>query len=449
VACSAPAQVTPGRGPEGAPPAAERLAPAGPEKLLGIRWGELRPGETIVVTDERPLREPLHIRRARGTAEQPITVRAAPGASPTLLSSIVIEDSAHLVLDGLVVKGSRYPGIQLKRGTHHVTVTSCRVLDDALGVWFTDGAGCGHRIVGNEISGSATHGIAVDAVNCTAGQETLLARNRVHDNAQHGIEIHGNGYVVEANEVFRNGAGRPGTSGIHVFSRSAQENTGDHNVIRRNVVYDNRQPSGPDGNGIQLDQWCDDNEVSYNVVFSNDGAGIIAYDAADARITNNTVYGNMRDPDGKHPFKGEIVLATDAERRVNRVRNVQVARNIVVAERRGVACLVVDRLTAENPLEFGTNLMFHRGGGNVFVWGDAAGSDAAAWSRVTRQAQGQIFADPLFASDRPARLEDFRPRRGSPAAARASRVDRQRGAAGKEGPRSGAADLGALEVAPP
>lgn len=419
--------------------------PSTRRELGAIRWSEVRPGEVILVSGEKPFNQAQHIRRARGVPGQPIVIRAAPGSSPVFQSSIVIEESAHLVLDGLTVRGSKYPGIALKKGSQDVTIKNCNIASNGLGVWLTDGARCGHRIESNDIADNQTHGVAVDGVNCGPGEETIIRGNRVHGNGHHGIEIHGNRYVVEANEVFRNGDRAPGTSGIHLFSRSEQDGTGDHNVIRYNVVYENKEAQGPDGNGIQMDQWCDDNVVSYNVVSANDGAGIIAFDSARDRIYNNTVFGNMLDPDGRHPFKGELVLATDADRRIDRVENVSITNNIVVSTRRGVACIVVDRMTTGRRLEIGNNIFHQKAGGDVFAWGDVSGADPARWSSLSRQAVTDLFADPLLESDHPATLQDFRPRRGSPAVGRAVRIDQTRDASGKAIPTSKRPDIGALE----
>ncbi len=418
------------------------------EQLRGILWNGVQPGTTFIVTGDQPFTEALHITSAQGTLDEPIVLKAAEGNSPVFASSIVVEESAHVVLDGLTVRGSSNPGVIVRKGSHHVTVRNCSVRDNWLGIWLTDGAGCSHAMLGNEIAGNATHGIAVDDIKCEPGNETLFAGNRIHGNGHHGIEVHGNYYVVEQNEVFENGARVPGTSGIHVFSRDASKGAGRHNVIRFNVVHDNKEAEGPDGNGIQLDRWCDENVIAYNIVFANDGAGIIAFESANDKIYNNTLFGNMLDPDGKHPFKGEIVLAADADLLLDRANDTLVTNNVVVASRPNAVCIAVDRFTTEKRLDIGNNLFHHAASGNIYSWGETSGADAGQWAALTQQRLPDQFADPMLQSETPSRVEDFRPRLGSPALGGAVRLDQTRDATGKVIAPGKQPDLGALEYAP-
>ena len=67
-----------------------------------------------------------------------------------------------------------------------------------------------------------------------------------------------------------------GTSGIHLYSGSSAEDSGDDNLVRWNMSYANKDIVAVDGNGIEVDQWCDGNTVAYNVAWGNDGAGLKA-----------------------------------------------------------------------------------------------------------------------------------------------------------------------------
>jgi len=94
----------------------------------------------------------------------------------------------------------------------------------------------------------------------------------VYRNGMHGMEINGNRYIIEHNIVWENGIGLSGTSGIHIFAKDKQQGTGQFNIIRYNTISGQKETDGQDGNGIQLDEWCDNNQIYFNVTFANDGA---------------------------------------------------------------------------------------------------------------------------------------------------------------------------------
>jgi parallel beta-helix repeat protein len=382
----------------------------------------------------------------RGTSEQEITIRAAPDENPVLEAPIVIRDSAYLRLEGLTVSGTPHAGIHIKRGSHHITVADCVVARSGMGVWITDNAGCHHVIRGNRLHDNETHGIGVDAVNCAEGSETRLEQNEIYENGYHGIELHGSRYVVAANLVYRNGASLVGSSGIHVFSRSPADPAGDHNVIRYNVSYGNREPTGPDGNGIQIDQWCDHNEVVYNIAFANDGAGIILFDAANVLVSHNTTYDNARDSGGSHftPLRGELVLASSGHDQ-DRVHDVRVHDNILVANQREAAAVVVDELTSDNRLSIENNLVFHHRRGRVVRWAGRE-VEAVPVSAAGSGSRRGMRADPGFVERHPSSKEGFRLASGSPALDAGSCLGLPRDALGRAlpvGPEG--CDLGAIQ----
>ncbi len=80
-----------------------------------------------------------------------------------------------------------------------------------------------------------------------------------------------------------------GSSGIHVCGGVEGEPTGFGvgNIIANNITFDNRDPGGPDGNGIQLDQHTHGNVVVGNLATGNDGGGISLYDSHDNILAYN------------------------------------------------------------------------------------------------------------------------------------------------------------------
>lgn len=368
---------------------------------------------TVIELDDGVYSEAL-VLPFQGTAEKPIVIKAAPGARPTFGQSVLVAGAAYLRLEGIEVVGSKTPAFAIREGSHHVTISGCKVDGAALGIWITQGAGVANRIENNTVQNCATHGIAIDRVNARKDEETIIIGNQVSGNGQHGIEVNGSWYIIEGNEVFGNGKSAPGTSGIHVFAKDAKEDAGDHNVIRYNVTYRNRELDGPDGNGIQLDQWCDYNEVYYNIAFENDGAGVNLFDAAHAKVFNNTLYGNCRNPNRNRPYQAELLLAGDS--RVDLTNDLVAANNIVVATGTGVSALFVDNLTANNVLSIHHNLLFHANGGSLYSWAGKTGGEIMQLPQTSgNKAHDNIVGDPMFAKSVPAAPADFAPGKESKA----------------------------------
>ncbi len=359
--------------------------------LATVPWATLRPGDEVVL---RPGTYSLPVViTSRGTAERPIVVRGVPGA--VVRTSIVMEGARHVRLEGLVIERTRHSGVIIRRGSAFITVAGCIVRQSGLGLWIGDGAGGGHRFLDNFLHDNQTHGVAIDVINAPLGEETLIAGNRIARNAMHGLEINGNRYIVENNLVWANGHGLSGTSGIHTFARDAQQDAGKDNIIRYNVVWGQKETTGQDGNGIQLDQWCDRNQVYFNLCFGNDGAGIVLFDAALNRVDNNTLYDNMLDSGGQHAYKAELVLASDFTKNVDHVFDNVLRNNLVVTRRPPIACVYVDPFAARRTREMAGNLFHHAGGGTTFVWNAVRLAGLAAWN-AAKPGGPDFSADPQF-----------------------------------------------------
>lgn len=383
LACLAAAAVA-GCAAEGAPARQDVLVdPAGGAmpgfstvaRLADVPFSALGPGSTVIVR-AGTYDGPVYV-AARGSAEASVTIKAAPGAAPTLTDSVVFENAVYVTVIGLTVRGARNSGFILRRGSAHVTVSGSTVAGSGLGIWIGDGAGAGHRITGNTLADNETHGIAVDVINAPPDDPSYILANTVTGNGIHGLEINGSGYVVEGNRVSGNGTRVSGTSGIHVFAKDADQDAGDRNTIRYNLVTGQHETTGQDGNGIQVDQWCDGNTVAFNVAAGNDGAGINLFDAARNTVVNNTVVGNMRDPGGRHVYRGEIVIASDYTRSIDRASDNRVLNNLVVSTRRDVAAIAVEATTVDNGNRIGPNLLANTMGGSLYLWGTARADDGA------------------------------------------------------------------------
>lgn len=285
------------------------------------------------------------------------------GTGEVFINSLVaFINSRNISWDGrnrTHIQNTGYPGVAILQGSTGLNITGTEISHTALGIWIGNGAGCGHRIDGNAIRDNYTHGVAIDRINCSEGNETTVSNNTITGNLYHGIELHANYYIVEHNEVARNGLGMPGTSGIHVYSANPWEGSGQHNVIRYNVSHDNSDIYGPDGNGIQLDQWTRFNVVSDNEVFNNNGAGIIVYDAGDAQVLNNKIYNNMIDSLGTHVCCKANIVVTSASAfetgKTNYVNNVAVSGNWINSDKPSITSIFVDAITATKNVTINNN----------------------------------------------------------------------------------------------
>lgn len=414
--------------------------------LSKINWSIIKPGDEVVLKGNSGIyKESLNV-AVQGTDSAPVVIRAADGETPIIEGSVVVSNSSYVVIKGITVTKSPYAGIIISDGSNHVTVSGCTVYGNALGIWIGNNAGMQNVISNNIIYNNSTHGIAVDKVNCAAGKETVISSNKVYGNGHHGIEVYASYYIVEGNEVFENGAASPGTSGIHVYSAGPQENTGDYNIIRYNISYRNKESNGPDGNGIQLDQWCDYNQVYYNICFENDGAGISVYDSSNSVIYNNSLIGNMVDPGKSHPFKAELYLASDPN--VNGVKNVTVANNILYATRTSVPAIAVYAPVTNNPLSIGNNLLFHAMGDVLFYWGGQTGKDVSVWNKYASGSGDDITGDPQFQSltgTAPSSPNDLSLKSSSPAIDKGINFGQTRDILGNKVPGGNGIDLGAVE----
>jgi parallel beta-helix repeat protein len=345
-----------------------------------VPWASLRPGDVVVV-QPGVYRDGVII-GSHGSAEQPITLRGAPGV--VIENSVLLEGASHVVIDGIALRKSHeLPGFILRHGASFDTIENSSVEDSGLGIWIGDGAGGGHRLLNNTLHDNRTHGIAIDVVNAPEGQETLIGANRVYRNAMHGMEINGNRYVIQDNVVWQNGIGLSGTSGIHLFAKDQSQGTGRFNIIRYNIVSGQQETDGQDGNGIQLDQWCDNNQVYFNAVFANDGAGIVLFDASHNLIANNTLFDNMRDTGHRHAYRADLVIATDYTKNTDHALDNVLRNNLVYTFRPDVLNIYVDRFAARGTKEISNNLFFRADPDtDMYFWAGSKGRTIAAWNAL-------------------------------------------------------------------
>ncbi|MEJ8859993.1 right-handed parallel beta-helix repeat-containing protein [Variovorax robiniae] len=362
--------------------------------LASVPWATLPAGSHVYV---RPgtYGGPVTI-NATGSAAAPILVDAAdPTRPPVVTNSIDIRGASYFAIRGLRVQSPTWGGFVIRLGSHDVTVDGNAVLGAPIGINVTDGAGTGLVISNNLIEDTATHGIAI-AVNGSASTPNVVSGNIVRRSGHHGMEVRGSHWRVEHNDVSRSGLALAGTSGIHIYSAAANENSGDDNIVRYNASYSNADTGASDGNGIQLDHWCDRNTVAFNVMWNNDGPGINLFEAASNNVYGNTAAGNSVDPGGTHGALAELVVG--AVTGINRASGNHVFDNLLVSIRPNVPAIYVDGRAYSTGNTVGPNLAFNAAGGPPVRWGDARMLSTAVDINSATGTQGNLVELPAFAN---------------------------------------------------
>ncbi len=308
-------------------------------------------------------------------------------------------------------------GVNIRHGANNIVVSGNEIYNHYYPVWLGEGAGCQTIITNNTIYDCSGAGIGSDEVHCSEGTENVFSYNEIYNVDWHGIELAGNWHIVEHNVIHNSGSG--GHSGIHLFARfepTDPDKGGDYNVIRYNKcfqIYDRTDPNyRTDGNGIQIDQWCDYNLVYNNITYENDGAGIIIFGGSGNKIYNNTMYNNGLDL-GNRYGQFEFLLAQDDDSPCN--DNI-VANNIGFASSENHFAAATDEVSQNNNNTFSSNLWFNSAGDNMvgIIEYDLHAANPVSqtdWNNFS-WTTNEIFGDPLFTNQT---TNDFHLQSNSPA----------------------------------
>ncbi|TDM09234.1 MAG: hypothetical protein C4K60_07995 [Ideonella sp. MAG2] len=301
---------------------------------LAGRWSFLLPGDVLVIY---PSAQPsgwlptgalsgapaLNIDGARGSAAAPIKVMAAAGQTVKLAQGLNITNgSQYLEVSGLDISDARAGrhAVVIDGGSSDIVLKSNRIHDAALnGVNITPLAGP-RLVIGpdNVIANNRGNGAALGSSGLNPSTNAIgsyFSGNTVSGNGRHGISSEASYWSIERNQVQGNGTAIGGTSGIHLFSaRDSAEADCDGNLVIYNYVNGQQDNKLADGNGIQVDHFCDNNIVAFNVAWGNAGAGISLLVGRGNYIVANTVGGNATDTNRlRSPgvFRAEIGLASN------------------------------------------------------------------------------------------------------------------------------------------
>jgi hypothetical protein len=253
-----------------------------------------------------------------GTAQLPITIRAATGEQPVLhyvddgQNIVNIVDSNFVVFDGIEFSGGSR-GIRLTNASD-ITIRNCHVHDTAANAISANDDGNVYArltFVHNEIdhAGGTAEGFYLGCNDdaCRV-HDSLIANNYIHDlnggtvTQGDGIEIKAGSYANIVRDNVIHDTAYPGITLYHVNGNGAL------NIIERNLIWN----SGD--NGIQVTA---DAIVHNNIVLSAaaEGIGIHASQGGtvgNLTIVNNTVLKASGDALHISDVAGAVVVANNA-----------------------------------------------------------------------------------------------------------------------------------------
>jgi parallel beta-helix repeat protein len=394
-----------------------------PQQLT--QWQQVAPGDEVLIhpsgteagwVSQLGAATVLHIENAQGTAQAPIVVRGV--GTPKLVHGANVTRSAHVVLRDLDITeqrrwadGSGRPALTLQGGTQHLQLLNSH-LHHATGSGVNVSADAGAHLrlgPGNQIIRNSQHGVAVSAPGFdrtapVAAVSSEITGNQVHGNGLHGIELSGSYWRVSQNQVTQNGGAQGGTSGIHLFSRIDTPGAldCDRNEVVYNTVAFQIDRVAYDGNGLQIDHFCDHNILAFNVAWRNDGAGLSVVAARGNVVAHNTLVNNAQDLNRANSpaLRAELIVASwpdfcwnpyvdaaSCRLPVGRASDNLIIGNLMQATQPGVPALLVNDDVADparNRNKWGPNLYGHALGGPLLRWAAAEAKDARAVDLLTQ-----------------------------------------------------------------
>ena len=248
-----------------------------------------------------------------------------------------------------------------------------------IGIWIGGAAGGGNVIQNSTITLNGSDGIAINDVGSSTA-ESYITGNNISTNGQHGIELDGNYFTVSGNTTDGNGTATSGCSGIHLYASSTRDGYGNYNVITGNVSVGNHDTSALDGNGIELDQWTHNNQVTDNFCYDNDGAGIVLYDASKNVINGNETDDNELDPGHTHTVRGELVMITSS----NLTSGNTIENNVFLSASTNSQAAFVDSGSSKGHNTFLSNILESVvTNGPIYDWVGTIGSTLSQWQSLS------------------------------------------------------------------
>ncbi len=243
-----------------------------PYQTLAAAYAAAQPGDVLEIADGRTYNESLSI------LKDDLTLRAAPGAAPTIRGKEASHGAAiFIAADGVTIEGLTLDGID-RSGRVLATLAPTRLIirdnvirNGAYGIFalYTAGDSQGFRIERNDLYDNASdlwlHNVS----------GAWVANNSVHSNSGSGIGIGGYSSRIQVvgNQAY---ADLPPTQ---LRSRYGILVSGDDNLVEHNEVHGSVQ-------GICL-SWSAGNQVVRNRVYDNLQQNFALIGALDNRLEGN------------------------------------------------------------------------------------------------------------------------------------------------------------------
>ena len=301
-----------------------------------------------------------------------------------------------------------WQGFHVLNGASYIRITGFEIEGHSTALTLSEAlnqpGGCNDPKKSNPDPKFNGNGIGVDGRTGGQPHHLVFTHNIIHHCGGAAIAVNQADYLtIEDNTVYNNcWFSIYATSGISLYqSWNFDTQAGYHNVIRRNLCFNNRQEvpwaAGncqiTDGNGIIID----DNQnqqnnskigaytgrtlIENNIVWHNGGAGILVFMSDRVDVVHNTTYWNNQ---SNAINAGQIVA--------NHSGDVRIFNNILVS----LPGKKINTGEGNQIIEYGNNLHFG-GGGAKYVNTSC------------------IIADPQFVNAGSQLKSDFRLRAGSPA----------------------------------
>lgn len=223
-----------------------------PWRSLGAASGAVSPGDTVVVRDGTyDYTTAQRLTGPDATQSNPITVRAADGATPVISFggssgggwSADGEGGIHLwganwVIDGLEVRDSPFYGIYVGSGGSGSTIRNCTAHGNHLvGIGGLDATGLTvENCVAHDNYGSTSGGGDSDGFAFSGGDDAVVRSCTAHSNGDDGFDFwDATGVLVDQCKSYNNG--RDGGDG-NGYKMGGGDSSGD-NTVQRSAAWKN------------------------------------------------------------------------------------------------------------------------------------------------------------------------------------------------------------------
>lgn len=343
----------------------------------------------------------------------------------------------HIIVDHCIFRGSAYRGIMVK-SVNHVEIKNC-LITDCDGVWdavkiCSDEEGASNFLFSdNTIDHAKGSGITVSEYD-----DGFICNNQIHNCGGYGILLQpGIRDSIDNHQIFNNlihdvaltniimpPSYKAECSGISIGTGTGKRHT--NAKIYENVIYNVKQPTGYDGNGIIVDFGADGAEVYNNHIYDCEGSGVLFVGANNGFCHNNIISGC-----GGGSLGNRAGLGVGQSHSVNN----RFYNNTLFNNRRGIRIasssvrhsfknnIVVDSEEVQVDVGVGCdlsadyNLYFDTGTQNSghFSWKGSTANTLSEWHILSQQDDHSIEANPSFALSYPKNASDFKLRPNSPA----------------------------------